>query len=286
MDLVVSASEPPPHATSRPISINWQRIDKDLYLHASRSRLYVYVALTPAEQLRNTDLIVTDIRVSERRPSGDSEPWERRSYGLWLRRGEYTTTVEHIITGVDVLYGEDAVEPRPHWKLLPFPLDLGAQSHASCARLTLCGSMHEPESVSRPVLRTRPDGHFKIVQISDTHMVTGVGECRDSIDAHGNHLPVTEADPRTSRFIADVLEVEKPNLVVFTGDQLHHDIADSQSALFKVVTPCIERAVPFAVVFGNHDSEGSHALSRRSRRSHAPLRRFCSFFHARLLTAS
>jgi len=57
------------------------------------------------------------------------------------------------------------------------------------------------------------------------------------------------------------LDVEKPDLVILTGDQLHHDIPDSQSALFKVVAPIIERSIPFAAVFGNHDSEGIHALS-------------------------
>ena len=58
------------------------------------------------------------------------------------------------------------------------------------------------------------------------------------------------------------MDAEKPDLVVPTGDQLHHDISDSQSALFKVVAPIIERSIPFAAVFGNHDSEGIHTLSR------------------------
>ena len=50
--------------------------------------------------------------------------------------------------------------------------------------------------------------------------------------------------------------------MILTGDQLHHNIPDSQSALFKVVAPIIERSIPFAAVFGNHDSEGIHALPR------------------------
>lgn len=93
-------------------------------------------------------------------------------------------------------------------------------------------------------------------------MVTGVGVCKDAIDAHGKYLPESEADPLTVNFIGKILDDENPDLVVLTGDQLHHDIADSQSALFKVVAPIIERSIPFAAVFGNHDSEGIHALSR------------------------
>jgi hypothetical protein len=41
-----------------------------------------------------------------------------------------------------------------------------------------------------------------------------------------------------------ILEVEKPDLVVLTGDQLHHDILDSQTTLFKVVCPIIEHSIP------------------------------------------
>jgi predicted phosphodiesterase len=67
------------------------------------------------------------------------------------------------------------------------------------------------------------------------------------------------------RFIRQILDIEKPDLVVLTGDQVHHDVLDTKTALFKVVAPIIERSVPFAAVFGNHDSEGAHALSRKYR---------------------
>jgi predicted phosphodiesterase len=63
-------------------------------------------------------------------------------------------------------------------------------------------------------------------------------------------------------FLGGILDVEKPDLTVLTGDQLHHDNLDSQSALFKVVAPMIERSIPYAAVFGNHDDEGTYALSR------------------------
>lgn len=99
-------------------------------------------------------------------------------------------------------------------------------------------------------------------------MGTGVGVCKDAIDAHGKYLPKSEADPLTVNFVGNILDTEQPHLVVLTGDQLHHDISDSQTALFKVVAPIIERFIPFAAVFGNHDSEGAHALSRKPAISH------------------
>ncbi|KAK4170764.1 hypothetical protein QBC36DRAFT_383030 [Triangularia setosa] len=50
---------------------------------------------------------------------------------------------------------------------------------------------------ARATLRVREEDKFKIVQISDTHMVTGVGVCKDAIDAQGKYLPESEADPLT-----------------------------------------------------------------------------------------
>lgn len=120
----------------------------------------------------------------------------------------------------------------------------------------------KPRPDARVALRVDKNGKFKIVQISDTHMVTGVGVCKDAVDARGNYLPESEADPLTVKFIGKILDAEKPDLVVLTGDQLHHNIPDSQSALFKVIVPIIERSILFAAVFGNHDSEGVHAIPR------------------------
>jgi hypothetical protein len=94
-------------------------------------------------------------------------------------------------------------------------------------------------------------------------MVTGVGSCRDAIDADVNFLPDSVADPLTVKFIEEVLDVEKPDLILLTGDEVHHDIPDTQSALFKTVAPLIERSIPFAAVSCNHDSEGAYALSRK-----------------------
>ena len=166
------------------------------------------------------------------------------------------------MTEVDVLFGVDAVDPRPQWTLMQSSLYLNANPKVPVARLSIFRGRAKPISDSWATLRVRKDGKFKIVQISDTHMVTGVGICKDAIDAYGNSLPESEADLLTAKSIEKVLDVEKPDLVVLTGDQLYHDIPDSQSALFKVVAPIIERSILFAAVFGNHDCEGIYALPR------------------------
>jgi predicted MPP superfamily phosphohydrolase len=141
-------------------------------------------------------------------------------------------------------------------------LQLNAQPKVPVTRISVLHGRAKPRPDARAALRAREDGKFKIVQISNTHMVTGVGVYKDAINAYRKNLPESEADPLTVDFIRKVLDVEKPDLVILTGDQLYHDISDSQSALFKVVAPIIERLIPFAAVFSNHNSEGIHALSR------------------------
>ncbi|MCJ1379608.1 purple acid phosphatase [Xylographa soralifera] len=241
----------------------WLRIEKELYLHTSQQSAWLYVALANEEELTAEDLLVVDIRVGESPPHPSlGHSWESRSGGIWVLKSKFSGKINQAVTEVDVLFGVDAVDPRPQWALMQSSLQLNAQPNVPVARLSVLYGRPKPRPDARVPLRVRKDGKFKIVQISDTHMVTGVGVCKDAIDAHGKNLPESEADPLTVDFIGKILDVEKPDLVILTGDQLHHDISDSQTALFKVVAPIIERSIPFAAVFGNHDSEGIHALSR------------------------
>ena len=122
-----------------------------------------------------------------------------------------------------------------------------------------------PQPISgghRTPLRVNEHSKFKIVQISDIHMVTSFGVCNDVMDANGQPLPKPEADPLTVSFVGGILDVEKLDPVILTEDQLHHDILDSKATLFKTVAPFIERSITHATFFGNHDDESSHALSR------------------------
>ncbi|KAI1419883.1 Metallo-dependent phosphatase-like protein [Xylaria sp. FL1777] len=258
-----------PDAVSRQ---QWHRIEKDLYLHSANQSAWLYVATLKEEELTTDDLVVTQVRVGKQNSIDDAgRGWESRPAGIRIQRGKYTENHE-AVAGLDVLFGTDAVDPRPQWTLIRRPLDLGidARPEIPVARLTLRNGKVKPgPDDPRPPnpLRVREDGKFRIVQISDTHMVTGVGVCKDAIDADGNFLPPSIADPLTVDFIGRVLDIEEPDLVILTGDQLHHDILDSQSAIFKVVDPLITRSIPFAAVFGNHDAEGTYALSRASQMS-------------------
>ncbi|KAI9742475.1 MAG: purple acid phosphatase [Claussenomyces sp. TS43310] len=245
----------------------WHRIEKELYQYTSQQSAWLYVALANEEELVVAeDLVVVDISVGERPPNPRSgHLWESRHGGIWVLRSEFSSRIDQAVTEVDVLFGVDAFDPRPQWALMESPLQLNAQPNVLVARLTVLHGRAQPRPDPAP-LRVRK-GKFKIVQISDTHMVTGVGVCKDAIDADRKDLPESEADPRTVKFIKEILDIEKPDLVILTGDQLHHGNSDSQTAILKVVAPMIERSIPFAAVFGNHDSEGIHALSRTAQMS-------------------
>ncbi|KAF4547288.1 Calcineurin-like phosphoesterase-like protein 9 [Elsinoe fawcettii] len=263
------STQPPTSANASPKSRTWRRVNKELYLDSSSTKAWVYIAIAGAEELEDDDLFVTDIQVGER-PHSDSasHEWESRAGGIWVLRSQSPGDIDRAVTDVEVLFGRDAVDPRPRWALSKTAIQLVDQPCTMpAARLTVLHGRAGQDDPTRPTLRVRDDGTFRIVQISDTHMVAGVGTCNDAMDVAGTYLDDCEADPLTVRFIGEVLDIERPDLVILTGDQVHHDALDSQTALFKVTTPIITRSIPFAAVFGNHDDEGDHALSRLAQTS-------------------
>lgn len=207
--------------------------------------------------------MITDVHVGKLDPvtsekGQGSEQWESRPGGIWLKRTSkrHASDSQKAITAVDVLFGADAVEPRPGWRLAKEPIRLSNPSDIEKAYLTL--RRGSPAPVEKPTLRVRNDGIFKILQVADLHFSTGVGICRDpeppSLDDSGK----CDADPRTLDLIRTTLKLEKPDLVVLSGDQINGETSpDSQSALFKVANVFIQAKIPFVAIFGNHDSEGS-----------------------------
>lgn len=100
------------------------------------------------------------------------------------------------------------------------------------------------DQVSR--LPFRPDGSFVIVQFTDLHLTDG-----------------GSADAKTLALLSKVLEQEKPDLVLLTGDIIagaDTPIPDSAKAWRMAVEPIERLGLPWAAVFGNHDDEGN--LSR------------------------
>lgn len=82
-------------------------------------------------------------------------------------------------------------------------------------------------------------GKFKIVQFAD------IQEGPDT-------------DPRTLELMNRILDKEKPNLVVLTGDNIDgkcKTTEDVKKAITNIAGPMEARNIPWAIVFGNHDDE-------------------------------
>lgn len=85
-------------------------------------------------------------------------------------------------------------------------------------------------------LRFHKDGTFKIVQFTDLHWDNTSKNCA-----------------QTLRTMQNVLEKEKPDLVVFTGDIVTSEpVKEGWIAMSRAV---IEAQIPWTIAFGNHDEE-------------------------------
>lgn len=80
-------------------------------------------------------------------------------------------------------------------------------------------------------------GRFKIVQFTDMHLHEGA-----------------DKDRQTLALIGEILDAEKPQLVVLTGDTLS-GAAKRPETVALAAGPMAERKIPWAVVLGNHDDE-------------------------------
>lgn len=85
-------------------------------------------------------------------------------------------------------------------------------------------------------LQFNKNGEFKIVQFTDVHF------------KYGN--PASDV---ALKRINEVLDAERPDLVVFTGDVVYAAPADT--GMRTVLACASSRKIPFVVTFGNHDNE-------------------------------
>jgi hypothetical protein len=93
-------------------------------------------------------------------------------------------------------------------------------------------------------LKFKEDGTFKIVQLSDLH------EFKDS-------------NRKTMKLMDNILEEEKPDLVVISGDCIQGYFCRSKEAAKKAIDNIAQsiekRKIPWIVALGNHDCEFSSA---------------------------
>jgi hypothetical protein len=223
----------------------WHRVEKDLYLGKGWvTKAYVHVKRKREEELTADDKVIVDARIGKLDPAtGEkaqaAEKWESRPAGVWIKRSlkRHASDSKKAVTAVDILFGADAVEPRPGWELVKNgALHLESSKDAREPRISI--RRGRPVEHQKPVPKIRKDGKFKIMQISDLHLSTGLGVCRDAEPkgANGGHC---DADPRTLEFVERVLDEEKPDLVVLSGDQVNGGTAPDVQSVCTIET-CLD----------------------------------------------
>ncbi|MBQ7655537.1 MAG: metallophosphoesterase family protein [Clostridia bacterium] len=92
------------------------------------------------------------------------------------------------------------------------------------------------EFQTRHPLRFRPDGGYRILMMSDSHLKPGKEE-------------------RTLRAMETLIDGTKPDLVLLNGDNVSAftSRAEFEALLAQLVAPMETRRIPWAHVFGNHD---------------------------------
>ena len=78
------------------------------------------------------------------------------------------------------------------------------------------------------VLKFNDNGKFKIVQFTDTHIIAGDKRCDAAMER-----------------MAEVLDAEKPDFVIYTGDLIFGRPA--KESLLQAIDPVVSRGIPFGV---------------------------------------
>jgi hypothetical protein len=220
----------------------WHRIDKELYMGKTwATSAYLYITRKHEEELTVGDRVVVELSVGRLDPatseSSQGEMWESRPGGIWIKRSTHKSSSDSdkAVTGVDVLFGDDAAEAREGWGIVGTPLLLDTGRDLLSAHLTV--RRGKPSELKKPKPRIPENGRFKIMQIGDLHLSNGVGECREAIPNSYNDGKC-EADPRTMDFVTKMLDEEKPDFVVLSGDQINGETApDAPSVGSAVAVP-------------------------------------------------
>lgn len=95
--------------------------------------------------------------------------------------------------------------------------------------------LQKPKEEKIPSMQFR-NSKFKILQLTDTHFIGGDERSQRALDN-----------------VAEMLDAEKPDLVIHTGDIFFAKPA--RENLTQILSLITERHIPFAVALGNHDEE-------------------------------
>lgn len=121
------------------------------------------------------------------------------------------------------------------------------------------------KSLPPPPLRFKnTNGEFKILQVADMHYADGRStKCEDVLPSQIS----TCSDLNTTAFVKRMIKAEKPDIIIFTGDNIFGmDAKDGAASLKAAFEPAISAKLPWAAVLGNHDQEST--LTRKQVMKH------------------
>eukprot|EP00823_Brevimastigomonas_motovehiculus_P002434 TRINITY_DN148_c1_g1_i1.p1 TRINITY_DN148_c1_g1~~TRINITY_DN148_c1_g1_i1.p1 ORF type:complete len:365 (-),score=102.22 TRINITY_DN148_c1_g1_i1:219-1313(-) len=100
-------------------------------------------------------------------------------------------------------------------------------------------------AAAKPTLRFKPNGTFRILQLTDLHFGEDVAK-----------------DANTTQLIVSLLKWEQPDFVMMTGDMVSGWYGGGKPFWMetywpKIVAPMIEAKIPWAFAAGNHDPEAN-----------------------------
>ncbi|KAF8956921.1 Metallo-dependent phosphatase-like protein [Flammula alnicola] len=254
-----------PDSTSEQDGIKgkWVRVPRNLNLEGGylSGWLNIYYRRTRRQDIN----LVTDIQIlSENEKPSSEDSWHKAETSLragirglpplylWYKTGKQAGDMTpeeraNLITELDVLYGEDV--PWYGFEKLE-PPTIAQQGKVEATWITYRRGVKLPPKA--PPLHFNHAGKFKVLQVADLHFSVSQGMCRDTI-----LKPCEHSDNLTQTLIEHIIDEEKPDLIVFTGDQLNGQGSswDPRSVLAKFSRAVTDKGIPWAAVFGNHDEE-------------------------------
>ncbi|KAI8137836.1 Metallo-dependent phosphatase-like protein [Fennellomyces sp. T-0311] len=175
------------------------------------------------------------------------------SIHLWYQVKEKPTDDDFsdAIQELAIEYGHAAVVPFG-WTKIPVDLNSDGDGKGGLGEPTfLLYRRGYPKLPEIKPLGFGEDGTFKILQLADLHFTNDEGVCRDvlgDMDCKGDNTTIEQ--------IEKLLDLENPDLVVYSGDNINGGgVSDARAATFKFTDPVIHRKIPWAAIFGNHDDE-------------------------------
>lgn len=98
--------------------------------------------------------------------------------------------------------------------------------------------------MNKPVLKFNEDGHFRILMVSDFH-------------AYRNYKLPCDYTDKMIKGIDALIENTNPDFVMIGGDQCieQNSIQGVENEMRRILAPVLDRNLPWAAVFGNHDNE-------------------------------